>query len=401
MVSFKSLYQTQVTETGVIFNGLTQDVDAATTSIADGASDDLDVNISRAYLLCCIETDVDALVRVYGSSAGRTADARAAGVPPTGAEESLIAEVDTTGGNLRIDLSPSVVAVNSDVPQSDTAYLRVFNQSGGPSVVNTTLTTSTVGSSITTAPMSRAEVLRTASFPIPSPTAPIPIIWDLAPIDSGGMTDIGGASPERITIVQDGRYVINGTVQTDAPSYIGSGATETVLLIGLNGTIFLAGTKPPLSTSNPILNVTVEADLFVGDYLTLEIAHDGGAAGPITTTAIAPPNDFPKFSVIQVPDAQGGGGDVFPGKVTTNVITTGSNIVVQEDAPEFHFVTPSANITFSVPATPSFERRYVVKHDGVANTIDVDDGTSSFGILSAGQDIAVIYSTVDASWRIE
>ena len=324
MVSFKSLYQTQVQESGAIFDGLTQDTVVTTASIAPLASDDLSFTLARAYLLCCIETDVDALVRVYGSSAGRAADVRAAGDPLLGTEESLIAEVDTSTGGPRIDLSPSVSAVNSDSPQTDTVYLRVFNLTGGATPVQVTLTTTTVGSAITNTAMSRAEVLRVAPFMIPSPTPPIFIIWDAVGIDSGGMTDVGGGTPERVTIVQDGRYVITASVQTDIASYAGSGATETALLIAVNGTTFIAGQKDVLTTTNPILNVTAEADLVAGDYITLDITHDGGAAGPILTTAIAPPNDFPKLSVMQVPDASG----VVPGTKFTGTVGDGASMVI-------------------------------------------------------------------------
>lgn len=369
MVSFKSLYQTQVTETGVIFDGLTEETVATTASIAPLASFDIDIPLDRAYLLCCIETDLDALVRVYGSTAGRAADVRAAGDPLLGTEESLIAEVDTSTGGPRIDLSPSVVAVNSDVPQSNVAYLRVFNLTGGATAIEVTLTTSTVGSPVETAAMSRAEVLRIAAFPIPSPTPPIPIVWDIAGIDSGGMTDIGGASPERVTIVQNGRYVISATVQTDIASYAGTGATETALLIAINGTTFIAGQKDVLTTTNPILNVTAEADLFAGDYVTLDITHDGGAAGPIGTTPIAPPNDFPKLSVIQVPDNSG----AVPGTKFTGLVGDGASMVI----PVSHnLATRDVLVTVYRNSAPFDEILVSTEHtDADTVTLDFSPGT--------------------------
>ena len=396
MVSFKSLYQSDVQVAAAQLNGTSQTNVATTTSIADGAFEDIDLTIGKSYLLCCIETDVDGLVRVYGSSAGRTADVRAAGVPPSGTEEALIAEVDTSGGNLRIDLSPSVVAVNSDSPQEDIAYLRIYNQSGGPSVVNATLYTTITGAATTA--MARAEATYLGA-PQPISTGGF-VVWDTEVIDTGTMVDVGGGTPERITIDQDGRYAINTTIQFSIASHVG---TETVVAIALNGTTFLAAQKFPVTTTNPIISVSAIADLVATDYLTVDVIHDDG--GTIDAIFVAG-NDFPKISVIQIPAAEGGaggsgGGGGAPGEVTTAVTSTGSNVIVLETDPEFHFVTPSANITFSVPATPSLDRRYVVKHEGGANTIDVDDGTTSFGILNAGQDIAVIFSTVDSSWRVE
>ena len=98
--------------------------------------------MGRTTALTTIESDVESTVRVYNSAAARTADnARALGTPAPLTIEGLICETQQVTGDLITDLSPTLIAVNRENPQTNELFLKVFNQSGGNSVVNVTLYT--------------------------------------------------------------------------------------------------------------------------------------------------------------------------------------------------------------------------------------------------------------------
>lgn len=117
-----------------------QDYVGATSSIPDLSSEDITIAAEAGLLIGRIGTDVAGTVRVYNSIAARTADnARALGVPPPADIEGLIAEVQTTGGNLEVDISPALGSINLESVQAADIYLKVFNESGGNSVVTVTI----------------------------------------------------------------------------------------------------------------------------------------------------------------------------------------------------------------------------------------------------------------------
>ena len=131
----------------VVSSGDIQSFVETTAVIADLASDNIDIGSDKALLIGRISTDFAATVRLYNSLAARTADAgRALGVLPPPTIEGLITEVATTGGNLDIDLSPSVGSVNLENPQTQDIYATVFNQSGGNQAITVTLLAHAVGS---------------------------------------------------------------------------------------------------------------------------------------------------------------------------------------------------------------------------------------------------------------
>ena len=104
------------------------------------ASDDVDITAHNVATIGRISTDVDATVRLYSSAAARTADARALGSPVTGSVEGLIAEVALTASNLSFDLSPTVSFINLETVQTDVVFARVFNQSGGATTIDVSIT---------------------------------------------------------------------------------------------------------------------------------------------------------------------------------------------------------------------------------------------------------------------
>jgi len=109
-----------------------------TTSLADGAEEDLDITGFKSYALLFITTDRAARVRLYVTAATRTADAsRAEGVDPT-SDAGLIAEVITTGAGTVI-ISPGAYGFNLESSTTTNIPCRVTNKSGSTSTVQVTL----------------------------------------------------------------------------------------------------------------------------------------------------------------------------------------------------------------------------------------------------------------------
>lgn len=105
-----------------------------TASLADNATENINITAHKAYLLLYIETNNDAWVRVYTDDASRTADAnRSEGSDPA-AGSGVIAE---TRGTDVIWLSPGVIGYNADTPSTtDTMYLAVTNRSGSTNSIH-------------------------------------------------------------------------------------------------------------------------------------------------------------------------------------------------------------------------------------------------------------------------
>jgi hypothetical protein len=93
----------------------------------------------KSYLLFKIQTDRAAWVRVYTTSAARTADAsRSIDVDPLPGS-GVIAEVITTGSSTQV-LTPATIGFNDDSTPAATIYLSVTNRSGTTGSVTVTLT---------------------------------------------------------------------------------------------------------------------------------------------------------------------------------------------------------------------------------------------------------------------
>ena len=109
-----------------------------TSSLADGAEEDLDITGFKAYALMAITTDKAARVRLYVKGATRTADAsRAEGVDPT-SDAGLIAEVITTGAETVI-ISPGAYGFNLESSTTTNIPCRVTNKSGSTDTVQVSL----------------------------------------------------------------------------------------------------------------------------------------------------------------------------------------------------------------------------------------------------------------------
>lgn len=111
---------------------------ATTSSIPDGTQVDLDITGFKSYALLSITTDRAARVRLYVSSATRTADyARPEGTDPT-SDAGLIAEVITTGAETVI-ISPGAFGFNLEGVPTSIIPCRVTNKSGSSSAVQVDL----------------------------------------------------------------------------------------------------------------------------------------------------------------------------------------------------------------------------------------------------------------------
>lgn len=114
-------------------------VSATTTSIADGADEDVDVTGFKGYALLNIETDAAAWVRVYTSAAARTADNSRLETTDPAPDAGVIAEVITTGAQ-SVRISPGVFGYNDESPVNTTVYVNITNKSGSTQTVTADLT---------------------------------------------------------------------------------------------------------------------------------------------------------------------------------------------------------------------------------------------------------------------
>jgi hypothetical protein len=112
---------------------------ASTGSIANGANVALNITATKGYMLYKIETSAAAWVRVYASSADRTADtSRTIYTDPT-VNAGVIAEVITTGNQI-IRISPGVLGYNDESPTTNIIPISVVNKSGSANNITVKLT---------------------------------------------------------------------------------------------------------------------------------------------------------------------------------------------------------------------------------------------------------------------
>jgi hypothetical protein len=114
-------------------------IPGTTATLANGATGNIAISGVKGYILYKIQTTVAAWVRIYTTSAARSADSsRAEGVDPLPGA-GVIAEVITTGAQTII-MSPGVIGFNDDNAPTTSIYLAITNKSGASSTVTATLT---------------------------------------------------------------------------------------------------------------------------------------------------------------------------------------------------------------------------------------------------------------------
>ena len=108
-------------------------------SMGNNTSANPDLTVYKSYLLFKIQTTAAAWVRVYASSAARSADVNRSIDTDPSPGSGVIAEVITTGNQTQL-LTPAVIGFNDDATPSSTMYLRVTNVSGGTANMDVTVT---------------------------------------------------------------------------------------------------------------------------------------------------------------------------------------------------------------------------------------------------------------------
>ena len=111
---------------------------AATPSIADGGSADIQITAAKTYALHKIQTDYAAWVTLYTSSATRFSDSSRTEFQDPTPGSGVIAEVITTDGAIQ-PITPGTIGWNDESTPTTTAYLKVVNKSGQARPINVTL----------------------------------------------------------------------------------------------------------------------------------------------------------------------------------------------------------------------------------------------------------------------
>jgi len=124
-------------EVGLLYNR--KDFSISTSSLADDASENLNLTAYKSYVLMKASTSHACWVRIYSDAASRTADeSRSQGTDPT-AGSGVIAEFITTGSETQ-KITPFIFGGSLENPPTTTVYLRVTNLSGSTNTINIGLT---------------------------------------------------------------------------------------------------------------------------------------------------------------------------------------------------------------------------------------------------------------------
>ena len=111
---------------------------AATASIADGASANIQITAAKTYALQKIQTSAAAWVTLYVSDAARTADATRNETTDPLPGAGVIAEVITSDGAIQ-NITPGTLGWNDEATPTTDAYLKVVNKSGSTQAITVTL----------------------------------------------------------------------------------------------------------------------------------------------------------------------------------------------------------------------------------------------------------------------
>ena len=111
---------------------------AATASIANGASANIQITAAKTYALQKIQTSAAAWVTLYVSAAARTADASRNETTDPLPGAGVIAEVITSDGAIQ-NITPGTLGWNDESTPTTDAYLKVVNKSGTTRAITVTL----------------------------------------------------------------------------------------------------------------------------------------------------------------------------------------------------------------------------------------------------------------------
>ncbi len=130
---------TGATVTGITTIPARTAASGTTLSIADAATDNLDITGFKAYNMLSIQTSGAAWVRIYANASSRTADASRNETSDPVANSGVIAEVITTGAET-ILLTPGVFGFNAETVPTTNIPCAVTNKTGSTGTVTVTLT---------------------------------------------------------------------------------------------------------------------------------------------------------------------------------------------------------------------------------------------------------------------
>ena len=111
---------------------------AATASIANGATANIEIAAAKTYALQKIQTSAAAWVTLYISAAARTADASRNETTDPLPGAGVIAEVITSDGAIQ-NITPGTLGWNDESTPTTDAYLKVVNKSGSTQAITVTL----------------------------------------------------------------------------------------------------------------------------------------------------------------------------------------------------------------------------------------------------------------------
>ena len=133
-----------LTDTGGLLSqtGLGSRTTASTTTgaLAINGVGNISITGFKTYALLAMNVEIPAWVRLYTSTAARTADASRLETEDPLPGSGVIAEVITTTNNQTILFSPATIGFNGDVPAATTIYASVKNKGSGLATIQVTLT---------------------------------------------------------------------------------------------------------------------------------------------------------------------------------------------------------------------------------------------------------------------
>ena len=111
----------------------------ATSSIADGAPDDITISAFKTFALLKVQTSAAAWVTLYTDSTSRSADSGSNETTDPLPGSGVLAEVITTGAQT-VALTPGVFGWNDDTTPAAIIYAKVVNKSNTTQAITVTIT---------------------------------------------------------------------------------------------------------------------------------------------------------------------------------------------------------------------------------------------------------------------
>ena len=111
----------------------------ATSSIADGAVDTINITAFKTFALLKVQTSAAAWVTLYKDSSSRSADSGRNETTDPLPGSGVLAEVITTGAQT-VAITPGVFGWNDDTTPAAVVYAKVVNKSGSTQAITVTIT---------------------------------------------------------------------------------------------------------------------------------------------------------------------------------------------------------------------------------------------------------------------